>query len=167
MSEKEKKIEEYKCTPRSHPKKLSECGSKWMIKTKYYVDKDGVEQSEPGEKIDFDAYIQASKASCDISQIIARYNAGDETVLNVNPNGLTGDLSIIPQNINDVTRITQMSDVARANYDKLPDEIKALYGSPAEFFNAVLNNKAEEILKSYLSKKTEEPITPKESEETK
>lgn len=165
MSEKEKEIQNidekkthpYISAPRDARRVQSICGSSKMVKIRYFVDKEGVEQAEPGEVVDLDAYIQSSKASCDIEQIIARYNAGDETVLNVNPNGMTGDLSIIPQNINDVEKIYRMSEIARDNYDKLPDAVKSAFGSPENFFNAVLSNKAEDIVKSI---KVEEKSSP-------
>lgn len=153
MSEvqKVKEIVPYICKPRA-PRETETCiGDRWMIKAKLSIDPvTGEKKAEPGEKIDHEAYIQASKASTDIAQIVARWEAGDESVINVNPYGFTGDVSLIPNSVNDVTKINQMTEKAAQSFDQLPDDLKARFGnSSAEFFNKVLDGSASEIIAAY------------------
>lgn len=150
--------------PRSARRVLSNLGEKYMIKAKLSISEHGVQIAEPGDKIDFQAYIQASKASTDIATIVARYNAGDESVLNVTPNGFYGDVDMIPSSVNDVAKINKLSDLAKENYERLPDEVKKLFGSSEEFFNAVLNNKVDEILAKVATIQKEIESAPKVEE---
>lgn len=136
----------YTCAPRSPRSVKTPLGDKYMIKAKLSIGEHGEQIAEPGDKIDFQAYIQASKASTDIATIVARYNAGDESVLNVHAKPFYGDVDMIPSSVNDIDKITKLSNLAKDNYDKLPDSVKKLFGSSEEFFNAVLNNKVDEIL---------------------
>lgn len=160
MSEvqKNKEVVPYCCVPRAPRSTSTPLGDRYMIKAKLSIDDDGRQIAEPGDKIDWQAYIQSSKASTDIATIIARYNAGDESVLNVTPNGFYGDVDLIPSSVNDVAKINKLSETAKANFEKLPPEVQALFGSSEDFFNAVLNNKTDEILSkiSELSKSKEE-----------
>lgn len=162
MSEvqKNKEIVPYSCSPRSSRRVLSSLGDKYMIRSKLSIGDKGEQIAEPGDKVDFQAYIQASKASTDIATIIARYNAGDESVLNARV-GFSGDVDLIPSSVNDVNKINKLSDAAYESFNKLPEDVKKLFGSPEDFFNAVLNNKAEEILKNY---KPAEVVKEKENE---
>lgn len=156
----------YFCKPRSPRGTFTPIGDRYMIKAKLSIGEHGEQIAEPGDKIDFQAYIQASKASTDIATIVARYNAGDESVLNVTPNGFYGDVDLIPSSVNDVAKISKLSETARENYERLPEEVKALFGSSENFFNAVLNNKTDEILaKLDISKKEIESTSKVEKKE--
>lgn len=139
--------------PRDYVGKPTPCGDKIMIKAKLSIDEDGNQIAEPGEEIDLFAYVQASKAATDMAQIVARWQAGDETVINVHPNGFEGDCAIIPNSVNDYDSIIRLNDQALANFQKLPDEVKALFDNDAsKFFNSVLANKADAIIADYAAK---------------
>lgn len=157
----------YACKPRAPRGTSTPIGDRYMIKAKLSIGEHGEQIAEPGDKIDFQAYIQASKASTDIATIVARYNAGDESVLNVTPNGYYGDVDLIPSSVNDVAKINKLSDAAKENFEKLPAEVKALFGSSENFFNAVLNNKTDEILAKIADLQKENKSTPKVEEEGK
>lgn len=126
-------------------------GDRYKFNTKLSIDKEtGIKLAEPGDKFDLDADIQSYAASTDIVSIIARLQAGDEGVINVHTGGVSGDLTELPRDINDMVAFGGLNEQARAGFDKLPNDIKALFdNSPAVFFDAVLTNKVDEILKSY------------------
>lgn len=157
------------CIPRrveDRPAGVTYPGDKIYVKTRYFYGENGEQLAEPGDKVDMDAYIQASKASTDIVSIIARAQAGDETVLNVHQNGLTGDLTKLPTNVNDVVALNKLSDKALNNFNALPQEVRDLFDNDAtKFFNAVLENKANEVIDSYLKNKKEIVETPKVEKE--
>ena len=70
--------------PRAPRETYSCIGDKFYVKAKLSFDPvSGERIAEPGDKINLDAYIQASQASTDIATIVSKYLAGDETVLNV------------------------------------------------------------------------------------
>lgn len=137
-------------------------GDRYKINTKLSIDKDtGVKIAEPGDKFDLDADIQSYAASTDIVSIITRLQAGDEGVINVHSNGLSGDLTQLPRDINDIVAFGSLNEQARAGFDKLPGDVKALFdNNPAVFFDAVLTNKVDDILKTYKPKEEK----PKEDE---
>lgn len=113
---------------------------------------DGIQKAEPGEKVDWFAHIQASKKTCDLSSIIARYLSGDATVINVG-NPISGDIASLPKNVND---LQDLAVKVRNNYDGLSDEIKGIFGNSFEdFYNAVLSNTVEEKIGAYATAKVE------------
>lgn len=146
----------YTCKPRAARETYTCAGSKYKVNAKLSVDPvSGKKKAEPGEKIDLDAYIQASKSSCDITTIVAKLKAGDESVINVRQ-GFYGDTTILPKDINDINAIEKMNNQARESFDKLPDEIKGLFDNdPSKFFSAVLNQSAESVIQSYVNSKAE------------
>lgn len=112
--------------------------------------KDGVQTAEPGQKVDWDAYIQSSKSSCDLENIIARYLQGDATVVNVG-NPISGDIASLPHNVN---QIQDLAEKVKKNYDGLSDEIKNIFGGSFEdFYNAVLSNEVDAKIAAYASAK--------------
>ena len=138
-------IKPYSCKPRAPRSVSTPLGDRYMIKAKLSIGPHGEQIAEPGEKVDLQAYIQASKASTDMATIVARYKAGDETVLNVRE-GYYGDVSIIPSTINDYEKINKITDIAAAKFDALPEEVKKIFGSSEAFLNAVLSNSVDSIL---------------------
>lgn len=145
-------IRPYSCKPRPARCTFNNPGERYKIIAKLSIDPvTGVQKAEPGEKIDLDAYIQASKASTDITTIIAKLKAGDESVINVRK-GFYGDTTILPKDINDITAIEKMNQTARESFDKLPDEVKALFSNdPSKFFSAVLDKSAENVIAAYVA----------------
>lgn len=152
-------IRPYSCKPRAARETQTPLGSKWKISAKLSIDPvTGARIAEPGEKIDLDAYVQASKASTDIVGIIAKLKAGDESVINVRQ-GFYGDSTILPKDINDINSIEKMNKSARESFDKLPAEVKKLFNNdPSKFFSAVLDKSAEVTIAAYVDslKKIEE-----------
>lgn len=135
-------------------------GDKYQYGAKLTIDPiTGAKIAEVGDKLDLNAYIQASAASCDIATIVERLNSGDSTVINVKSYGFEGDVSLLPHNINDVVSAGGLSDKAKESFDALPDEIKSLFDNDSsKFFDAVISNKVDEIIKSY------KPVEVKEEE---
>lgn len=146
-----------KLTPRKEYVGNPTClGDRYSYGVKLSVDKDtGEKIAEVGDKLDLQAYIQASAKSTDIVSIIERLKGGDTSVINVNPNGFSGDVSLLPHNVNDVMKIGGLSDKAKASFDNLPEEVRGLFDNdPSKFFDAVINNKVDEIIKN-IPKKVE------------
>lgn len=126
-----------------------------VITNEYFIDKEtGEKMAKPGQKVDWDAYIQASRDACDLSSIVARYLSGDVSVINVNPGaGFYGDLAAMPTNINEVQ---DLADRCKTGYDKLDPEVKAIFGDSFEnFYNAVLSNTVESKIQAYAKAKAE------------
>lgn len=139
-------------TPRQHYLgKPTPAGDKYYTGVKLSIDPDtGVKVAEPGDRINLDAYIQASAASTDIVSIIQRLQQGDTSVINVRQDGIEGDITQLPKNINDVMAIGGLSDKAREGFNNLPEGIKALFDNdPSVFFDAVLQNKVDAIIAQY------------------
>lgn len=165
---------EYKPFVNGLPKKefkrcITPLGSKYYYKAKLSVDKiTGQKIAERGEKVDLDAVIQSYVSSCDIAAIVERYKNGDETVLNVN-SGYEGDVTILPKNINDVVGTNGLFDKAYESFQKMPDEVKALFNNdPSRFFNSVIENKVDDTLAAYqasvVAKEKEKASTHVESQ---
>lgn len=130
----------------SHP---TPAGDHIAYSSDYYVE-DGDQKAKPGQKIDWFGYIQASRDSCDLSTIVARYLSGDSSVINVN-NPIYGDVASMPRNINEVEDLAAR---VKAGYDNFSDEIKGVFNNNfEEFYNAVLSNKVEAKLNAYASAK--------------
>lgn len=119
--------------------------------TDYYIE-DGEKKSKRGQKIDWFGYIQASRDSCDLSTIIARYLSGDSSVINVNA-PIYGDLAAMPRNVNEVQ---DLANRIKYGYDNFSDEIKGVFNNNfEEFYNAVLNNQVDAKLSAYAAAKEE------------
>lgn len=146
---------------------LTPIGEKTYKKTRYYFDKEtGERMAEPGDEVNLDAYIQASAYATDLAVIYQKFLDGDETVVNVGE-GIYGDLTTLPTDINDVVSSQKVLDKATASFKALPQEIQELFGNDVNaYFNAVLENKAQSIVKDYLAKQ-KEAVQPQESEVSK
>ena len=135
---------------------LAPIGEKTYKKTRYYFDKEtGERMAEPGDEVNLDAYIQASAYATDLAVIYQKFLDGDETVVNVGE-GIYGDMTTLPTDINDVVSSKKVLDKATASFKALPQEIQDLFGNDVNaYFNAVLENKAQSIVKDYLAKQKE------------
>lgn len=119
--------------------------------TDYYIE-DGDKKAKRGQKIDWYGYIQASRDSCDLSTIIARYLSGDSSVINVNA-PFYGDIASMPRNVNEVE---DLANRIKDGYENFSDEIKGIFNNNfEEFYNAVLNNQVDEKLSAYAVAKEE------------
>lgn len=141
--------------PRSYKELPSECGKTTFRRPHLYVDEKGNKKAEPGEEFDLDGYIQSQAGSTDIAAILARYEAGDLEAINVNPNGFTGDSTILPKDLYDVKAYDKIYQDAADNFNKLPDDVKKLFGNDStQFFNSVMNGTINSILGKYEADKT-------------
>lgn len=154
MSERQtqKAQEEYEVIGRpGRPNLPNDPGEHFIYAIEYYVE-DGEEKAKLGQKIDWYAYIQASRDSCDITQIVARYLSGDQTVVNVNQ-PIYGDIAAMPRNINE---ITDLADKSKAGFDNLSPELKAIFNDSFEdFYNSVLGGTVDTKIKAYAQAKQE------------
>lgn len=146
-------IKPYSCKPRAARCTETPLGDKFYTKAKLSFDPvTGDRIAEPGEQINLDAYIQASQASTDIVTIVSKFLAGDETVLNVRQDGISGDLSTLPCDINDMVSGQKLMAKAEAAFMSLPPEIRDLFdGDVNKYFNAVLEKTAEKTVNDFLA----------------
>lgn len=147
-----KKIKAYKPTP---------LGSPYIYRAKLSYSDNGDKIAEIGEKFDLDSKIQAAKDSTDIAAIVARYKAGDDSVLHVNP-GFVGDSVTLPKDIYDVKAMNELYDKVSGSFNTLPADIKALFNNSVEdYLNSIISNKANEIIKNYQASQNQQEA-PKE-----
>ena len=105
----------YAGRPRGVRPCITPVGKNVIYKTDYYIE-DGEEKSKPGDELDLVAYLQSSQASTDLANIVARLESGDIRVINVKPQGMTGDLTQLPHSVNDINNLTQkISDISKTN----------------------------------------------------
>lgn len=132
---------------------LTPLGDKTYRKTRYFIDENGERQAEPGDEVNLDAYIQASATATDLAVIYQKFMDGDETVVNVGQ-GIYCDVTQLPTDINDVVASKRIIDTASKSFNSLPEEVQELFhGDVNEYFNAVLENKAQAIVKDYMDSK--------------
>ena len=99
------------------------------------------------KSIDLNAFIQASAPLCDLKAIYARSVAARDPSLLVVKEGVYGDFVDMPDNIHDAEKMSLIQlQKFEESYEKLPDNIKAVFGSKSEFVNAVLNDKLDNYL---------------------
>lgn len=157
MAEKQQKtIKNKPCvlTPRAFKEIPSEPGKTTFRRPHLFVDEKGNKKAEPGEEFDLDGYIQSQAGSTDIAAILARYKAGDLDAINVNPNGFTGDSTILPKDLYDVKAYDRIYQDAADNFSKLPDDVKKLFNNDStQFFNSVMNGTIQSILNKYEADK--------------
>lgn len=116
------------------------------------VGEHGEQKAEPGQKLDWFGYIQASEKSCDLHNIVARYLQGDVSVVNVG-SPIYGDVAAMPTNVNELQDLAKR---AKQGYDGLSDEVKGIFNNNFEdFYNAVLNNTVDTKIKAYADAKYE------------
>lgn len=94
---------------------------------------DGNISVEYGKKHDRQAEINSYKGACDVKKMIQRFEAGDQTALMRNPNGVFADLSALPRNIHEAHKLS--SDV-HSLYDSMGSDIKSRYQNVNEFCEA-------------------------------
>lgn len=150
----ETQIEAYHRTPRKDFTRVRSCsGSHVVYDAALSVNEKGEQIAEPGQKLDWFGYIQASEKSCDLHNIVARYLQGDMSVVNVNANPLYGDIASMPKNVNELQDLAKR---AKDGYDELSDEVKGIFNNSFEdFYNAVLNGSVDSKIKAYAAAKVE------------
>lgn len=104
------------------------CPTRGVFKLRYDIDTGAEELVRVGTE-NFQAFIQASRDSCDINTVIARVRAGEANLLN-QVSGLYGDFTGIPTTVQEImqTRID-----ARRMFDNLPKDRKDKFESFEDF----------------------------------
>lgn len=129
-------------TPRAARTTFTPCGENISIRAKVYIDEDGNKCAAPGDVIDMRAYKNSSLAATDLATIKARYDAGDLGVVNMRV-GSGGDLVGLPHDRMELEALLTKTENA---FSQLPKEIKSLFNSSTDFFNALLDGKVNEII---------------------
>lgn len=129
----------------------SETGDGFETKWLYTMDEKGNKVRKADGKINVYEQIQASAPSTDIHSILIRAANGEDNLLNV-PNYGFVDTASMP--LSEEQRINMVSEAKEA-FEKMPDSIKAAFGSFGSFYKAVGDRTAEKII-SEAVKKAEE-----------
>lgn len=124
---------------------FSKIGSPEYTEVRVRRSPDGNISAEYGKKHDRQAEINSYKGACDVKKMIQRFEAGDQTALMRNPNGVFADLSALPRNIHEAHKLS--SDV-NALYESMGDDIKARYQNLDEFCEAF---SSQDNFKEFLS----------------
>lgn len=94
---------------------------------------DGNMYLEDGSTRNRQAEINSYKASCDVNLMIKRYENGDQLALLRDNTGAYCDLSSLPKNIHDATKLRkQIGDL----YSSMGDDVKVKYRNLNEFLCA-------------------------------
>lgn len=122
---------------------ISEPGDKIVQTYREKIDENGVKVLVPDDIFDIQEEIQSYEESVNVNNIIARYVAGDESVLD-RAKAFYADVSKVPKNM---AAILDLNSRAQKEFGMLPSEIQELYGfNYMEFLNHP------EILDDYLQK---------------
>lgn len=98
--------------------------------------------------MDWYAFIQASKDSTDIHQIIKRVENGDVSLLNVGTSSFS-DVSVLP---NDLRGLAELSDKLRSKYDNFDNKFKSLFKDYNDYVDCVLSNSVQQRVDTYNNK---------------
>lgn len=94
---------------------------------------DGNLSLEYGKTRNRQVEINSYKAACDVNNLVKRYENGDQLALLRNNTGVYADISELPRNIHEATKLAK--DV-NAIYDSMGDDVKAKYQNFDEFSSA-------------------------------
>lgn len=126
------------------PRKPTEPGSRWKKTYQLKLDKETGRKDleEVGEEDIYEKILEPFEET-KISNILARYAAGDINALNRRP-GLFMDISNAPTSL---LEASHKLDAVKESFDQLPAEIKAKFGQdPNQFMAEVLSGTAFEKL---------------------
>lgn len=115
---------------------FSEPGEQYKTEYVGHYTSDGVLELEKTGEYDFQEKIQADKYACDINAIVARFKAGDESVLS-RVQGSYGDFSKLPKTY---AEVLNLSLKAKADFDRLPVEYKNKFNNSFEQFMSSLGS---------------------------
>lgn len=105
-------------------------GSRYYTESRVIFDPDGNMHLEKGKERDRVAEIQSYKDSCDVNNLIKRYQNGDAAALMRDNTGVFCDISSMPRNIHEAVKLSR--DVESV-YNSMGDDIKALYPTVGDF----------------------------------
>ncbi len=110
---------------------------------------------EKGEKPFYDI-IQSHADSCKLSNILKRAQLGDYSALNARPGNYL-DISDAPSSL---IEVFSRGEQARNKFDKLPSEIKELFGSDyGVFATAIADGSFTDIIKKHFTSSAGAPTT--------
>lgn len=116
------------------------------------------------DKYDIEERIQASSNLSDIAIIKDRYKTLGE-IPDLPQRGISGiDTSKIPTDIHQLYKIISGAGAA---FDKLPDDLKAAYGSKQKYLDAIVDGTAGQVLGKYIKSKAKKPDLKKEEGDVK
>ncbi len=115
---------------------ISEPGEQYKTEYVGHYTTDGVLELEKTGEYDFQERIQADKYACDINAIVARFRAGDESVLS-RVQGSYGDFTGLPKTY---AEVLNLSLKAKADFDRLPVEYKQKFNNSFEEFMSGLGS---------------------------
>lgn len=94
---------------------------------------DGNMSLEYGKERNRHIEIQSYKDSCDVNNIVKRYENGDQTALLRNNTGVYCDISQMPKNIHEAVKLSRNVDNL---YNSMGSDVKALYPNVQSFTEA-------------------------------
>lgn len=105
-------------------------GSRYYYESRVIFDPDGNMHLESGKERDRVAEIQSYKDSCDVNNLIKRYQNGDAAALMRDNTGVFCDISSMPRNVHEAVKLSR--DVESV-YNSMGDDIKAFYPTLSDF----------------------------------
>lgn len=117
-------------TPEEWYSEATPSGSQYYTEGRVIFDPDGNMHLERGKQRDRLAEIQSYKDSCDVNNIIKRYENGDSMALLRDNTGVYCDISSMPRNIHEAVKLSR--DV-EAVYNSMGDDVKAYYPTLGDF----------------------------------
>lgn len=98
-------------------------------------------------------FINSWRESTDLSILLQRYEAGDESALNARPI-FYGDVSDVPNNL---AEWIDVKDSAELCFEALPDNIKDLFTDSSEFYQSIESSDwFEKLGQLYVAKEVDE-----------
>lgn len=140
----EVKFREQHSVKRNHIRFYAPAGRKTEMRHRASITKEGVRELIKDKEVAIYDLIQSHREECEIENIIRRAVEGDYNALNA-VNGVFEDITNCPASI---AEAQQYIIDAKAEFEKLPKEIKAKFEYNAEMYIAELGNNP----KSWLEK---------------
>lgn len=108
------------------------------------------------------AEIQSHAQECDIHVLISRFLNGDTSAL-YQREGFYGDVSMLPDNVADVYRLTRITE---ETFDGLPTELKSKFKNVGEFLDMYGSEEFNQIFDDYrISLEVNSPAVENEVED--
>lgn len=115
------------------PKASSPVGNREYVEAHVKFSPDGNLSLEYGKPRDRQTEINSYKESCIVSNLVKRYENGDQLALLRGNPGCFADLSQMPANIHEAQKLSRNVETL---YNSLGDDVRANYATLAEFTEA-------------------------------
>lgn len=119
-----------------HVRSLSPCGCRFYKEARVVFSPDGNLSLEYMKERDRYAEIQSYKESCDVNNLVKRYENGDQTALLRNHSGVYCDLASMPKNVHEMH---QLAHNVESLYQSMGADIKAAFPDSKAFSEAFSN----------------------------